>query len=126
MQYAQTGIHGFIPPRGVCRGHSYDQRADKNDPHMSVNCAVCEPFLARDPFWAPTPSQVPLTELEQRLLDEQKSRADAVTAAMMAQMAQNAMAVIAAQAETAVAEAGAPARKPRTSTRAKTPVTVAV
>ena len=115
MQYAQTGIHSYLPPGGACRGHTYDQRADRNDHHMSVNCLACEPFLAADPLWAPTPALVPLTELEQRQLDEQKSRADAVTASMMAQMANQAMAVVAAQADAAVAEAKTtpPARKPR-------------
>jgi hypothetical protein len=107
MKYAQTGIRGYVPPGGVCPGHAYEDRPDQDNPHMSVNCLVCEPHLAKDPLWAATPSQVPLTELEQRQLDEQKARADAVTAQMMAQMANQAMATVAAQAQQAQAEAAA-------------------
>lgn len=105
MRYAQTGIAGYVPPGGACIGHRYEDRADRGDAHMSVDCPRCEPFLAADPLWAGSPSEVPLTELEKKQLEEQKSRADAVTASMMAQMANQAMAVVAAQSQQAQAEA---------------------
>jgi hypothetical protein len=66
MRYAQTGIRGYAPPEGACPGHAYDDRPDQGDPHMSVNCARCEPWLGKDPLWSSSPATVPLNEDEQR------------------------------------------------------------
>jgi hypothetical protein len=87
MRYAQTGITSYVPPEGACRGHRFEDRPDQDDPHMSVDCAACEPHLAADPLWASAPSEVPLTVLEQRQADAAKATFDQVAAQSVAGLA---------------------------------------
>jgi pyruvate dehydrogenase E2 component (dihydrolipoamide acetyltransferase) len=70
--YAMTGVRAISALPG-CPGHAYDQRADKSDPHMSVECPVHEAHLAKDPLWSPSPAHVPLNDAEQKAADEAKA-----------------------------------------------------
>jgi hypothetical protein len=133
MRYAQTGIRGYVPPGQACAGHRYEDRPDKADPHMSVDCGRCEPFLAKDPLWAAAPSEVPLTETERRAADAAKQTFDAVAAQSVAalaaalaggglSLAQVAGAVAPGAALPAAPVAGAPAAAPaKRSTRGRKP-----
>jgi hypothetical protein len=88
MRYARTDIHSYIPPGGICPGHT--EPADpEEDLHFSVDCVICDPLLAQDPLWAGHPDAVPLTEVEQQRADK---------AAMDAQEAQARFAMAMAQA----------------------------
>jgi hypothetical protein len=87
MKYAQTGIRGYVPPGGACIGHRYEDRPDQDDERMSVDCERCEPHLAGDPLWASTPSEVPLTDKEQKAADASKATFDAVAAQAVAGLA---------------------------------------
>lgn len=67
--YAASSVTFFLPPGGVCKGHSInDPKADPNYPYLSVTCPVCEPLLSANPFWASSAAQRPLTEAEQALV----------------------------------------------------------
>jgi hypothetical protein len=81
MLYAMTGVHAQSALPG-CPGHTYEQRANLSDPHMSVSCAVHERHLAevKDPLWAPTPAQVPLTEAEKQEAEAAKKATDSLDA----------------------------------------------
>lgn len=121
MLYAMTGVAGISGVPGCPQGHTYDQRPDKSDPHMSIACPVHEAHLkaVKDPLWAATPADVPLTETERQQAEKAKTTFDAVAAqavaglaAMLAggglniaQLAQQA----AGQAPAAVPQAPAPA-----------------
>ncbi len=87
MKYAQTGIRGYVPPGGACTGHRYEDRPDKDEERMSVDCVRCEPHLAGDPLWASTASEVPLTDKEQKAADASKATFDAVAAQAVAGLA---------------------------------------
>lgn len=87
MRYAQTGIRGYVPPGGACMGHRYEDRPDQGSERMSVDCERCEPHLAKDPLWASEPSQVPLTDREQKAADASKATFDAVAAQAVAGLA---------------------------------------
>jgi len=87
LRYAQTGIRTYVPPGGACAGHHYDERPDQGDVHMSVDCPRCEPHLAKDPLWAGVPSEVPLTDKEQKTAEAAKSTFDAVAAQSVAALA---------------------------------------
>lgn len=80
MRYAQSGIHGYIPPAGACPGHRYEDRADRSDAHMSTDCPRCEPWQAKDPLWAATAAEVPLTEAEKQETEAVKKAADSLDA----------------------------------------------
>lgn len=72
-RYACSSVTAFVPAGGVCAGHSInDEPADDEFPGLSVDCPVCDPILAADPFWASSPESVPLTEVEERRLERQK------------------------------------------------------
>ena len=81
MLYAMTGVHALSAIPG-CPGHAYDQRVNKSDAHMSVSCAAHERHLAetKDPLWAPTPAQVPLTEAEKQEAEAAKKATDSLDA----------------------------------------------
>ena len=81
MLYAMTGVHALSALPG-CPGHAFEQRANRNDPHMSVSCAVHERHLAetKDPLWAPTPAQVPLTTAEEQEAEAAKKATDSLDA----------------------------------------------
>jgi len=112
MRYAQSGIRGYAPPGGVCGGHRYEDRPDQGDPHMSVNCPRCEPWLAKDPLWAGSAVQVPLTAAEEQEAEAAKKATDSLdarqilslVAALTAGQLGNPLAAIGGQAP-----AGAPA-----------------
>lgn len=87
MKYAQTGIRSYVPPGGACMGHRYEDRPDKGEERMSVECERCEPHLAGDPLWAGSPSEVPLTDKEQKAVDASKATFDAVAAQAVAGLA---------------------------------------
>jgi hypothetical protein len=87
MRYAQTGIRSYVPPGGACIGHRYEDRPDRDDEHMSVDCERCEPHLAADPLWAGEPAQVPLTDKEQKAAEASKATFDAVAAQAVAGLA---------------------------------------
>lgn len=87
MRYAQTGIRGYVPPSGACMGHRYEDRPDRDSELMSVDCTQCEPHLARDPLWAGTPSEVPLTDKEQKAAEASRATFDAVAAQAVAGLA---------------------------------------
>lgn len=87
MRYAQTGIRGYVPPGGACMGHRYEDRPDQGSALMSVDCVRCEPHLARDPLWAGAPSEVPLTDREQKAAEASKATFDAVAAQSVAALA---------------------------------------
>jgi hypothetical protein len=87
MRYAQTGIHSYVPPGGACTGHRYEDRPDRDNERMSVDCERCEPHLAKDPLWASSPSEVPLTDREQKAAEASKSTFDAVAAQAVAGLA---------------------------------------
>lgn len=87
MKYAQTGIESYVPPGQACAGHQWEDRPDREDPHMSVDCPRCEPHLAKDPLWAGTPAQVPLTREEQDAAEAAKSTFDAIAAQSVAALA---------------------------------------
>jgi hypothetical protein len=86
MRYAQTGIHA-IGAVGTCRGHT--ETADPDDPHFAVDCPVHEEHLVRtkDPLWAATPAEVPLTDKEQKAADAAKQTFNAVAAQSVASLA---------------------------------------
>lgn len=93
MLYAMTGVRAISALPG-CPGHTYDQRADKSDPHMSISCAVHEAHLAKDPLWSSSPAHVPLSELEKKEAEEAEANRDrlatknsADSAAVLAQTA---------------------------------------
>lgn len=88
MLYAQTGIRAFGGANG-CRGHLYEDRADQGDPHMSIHCSPCERYLRehKDPLWAASPHEVPMTELEERTAERQKAETDAMASQGMAGLA---------------------------------------
>jgi hypothetical protein len=130
MKYAQTGINSFSGVEG-CPGHA--EKADPNDSHFSVNCIRCDPFLAKDPLWSGTPSEVPLTDREQKTSEAAKSTFDAVAAqsvaALAAQLMGNGLNVaqvasaVAPGAQLSAGPAAAPAKKTaraRKSVAAKT------
>lgn len=103
MLYAQTGIHALSAVPG-CPGHTYEDRADKSEPRMSVHGCAHETHLrtVKDPLWASTPSAVPLNEHEQKAADEAKAgREKAVyeTAAGTAQAIANITQVLAGLVE---------------------------
>lgn len=50
MRYARSDVEGYTPPGGVCPGHTLTRGADKASKLLSVDCAVCDPFLAHDPL----------------------------------------------------------------------------
>lgn len=110
MRYAQTGIRG-ISAVGPCPGHW--EKADPDDEHFSIDCPVHEAYLVRtkDPLWAATPAEVPLTEREQKAADASKATFDAVAAqavaGLAAAFAQGGMSL--AQVATAVAPGAAAA-----------------
>jgi hypothetical protein len=118
MLYAMTGVHAQSALPG-CPGHTYDQRANRSDPHMSISCAVHERHLAetKDPLWAPTPAQVPLTEAEKQEAEAAKKATDsldakqilALVAALAAGQLGNPLAAVDGQAPAAVAAPLAPA-----------------
>lgn len=87
MRYAQTGIRGYVPPAGACMGHRYEDRPDQASELMSVDCERCEPHLAKDPLWASAPSEVPLTDREQKAAEASKATFDAVAAQAVAGLA---------------------------------------
>lgn len=71
--YACSSVAGFVPPGGVCKGHSInDEPADSDYPGLSVDCPVCEPILTSHPLWAPDPETVPLTAAEERRIEREK------------------------------------------------------
>lgn len=75
--YAASSVSGYIPPGGVCKGHSIeDEKADPDYPFLSVSCGVCEPLLANDPFWANSPEERPLTAREEREREHLKAEAE--------------------------------------------------
>lgn len=81
--YAASSITGYVPPGGVCKGHSIDDpKADPDYPYLSVSCAVCEPIITRDEwrFWATTPDDVPKTAAEERAAARQRAEADGAMA----------------------------------------------
>lgn len=129
MRYAQTGIRGYVPPAGACMGHRYEDRPDQGSDLMSVDCERCEPHLANDPLWASSPSEVPLTDREQKAAEASKATFDAVAAqavaglaAAFAQGGLN-MAQVASQVAPAAASAlpgGAPAPAKKASRPRKT------
>lgn len=88
-RYAASSVTFFLPPGGVCKGHSLeDEPADPEYPYLSVDCPVCDPFLASHPFWASTPEERPLTGPEQRERDRLKREAEKRNMAMTDAMAQ--------------------------------------
>lgn len=87
MRYAQTGIRGYVPPGGACMGHRYEDRPDKGSERMSVDCVRCDPHLAKDPLWASSPSEVPLTDREAKAAEASKATFDAVAAQAVAGLA---------------------------------------
>lgn len=72
MLYAMTGVRAISALAG-CPGHTWEQRADKSDPHMSIDCPVHEAHLAKDPLWSSSPAHVPLTDSEEKAADEAKA-----------------------------------------------------
>lgn len=75
MLYAMTGVRAISGLPG-CPGHTHDQRADKSDPHMSIDCPVHEAHLAKDPLWAVSPVDVPLTAKEEKRAEEAEAERD--------------------------------------------------
>lgn len=84
MRYAQTGITAFSGVNG-CPGHT--EKADLNDPHFSVQCGLCEPFLAKDPLWSGVVTEIPLTDREQKDADAAAATFNAVAAQSVAALA---------------------------------------
>ena len=112
MLYAQTGIHALSAVPG-CPGHTYEDRADKSEPRMSVHGCAHETHLrtVKDPLWAASVLDVPLTAAEQKRADEAEAERDrlavknsADSAAVLAQTAQL-LAEISAKLNGAPAEA---------------------
>lgn len=97
MLYAMTGVAGISGVPGCPAGHRYEDRPDQSDLHMSIACGPHEAHLkkTKDPLWAATPSEVPLTAEEKRAAERQKAQADDVVARMMTQFAAQAMAAVA-------------------------------
>lgn len=72
-RYACSSVTAFVPPNGVCAGHSVnDEPADPDFEGLSVDCPVCDPHLSGDPFWAGSAEEVPLTASEEKLLERQQ------------------------------------------------------
>jgi hypothetical protein len=122
MRYAQSGIRGYVPPGGACMGHRYEDRPDKSTDHMSVDCVRCDPHLAKDPLWATTLTEIPLTEKEKKTAESAKATFDAVAAqsvaALAAALAGGGLNI--AQVASAVAPAGlVPAPAPAAAAPAK-------
>lgn len=111
MLYAMTGVAGISGVPGCPAGHRYEDRPDQSDLHMSIACGPHEAHLkkTKDPLWAATPSEVPLTAEEKRAAERQKAQADDVVARMMSQFAAQAMAAVTAAPVTAPAAPEAPA-----------------
>lgn len=114
MKYARSDIQSYVPPGGVCPGHS--EGADPDYHGLSIECTACEPHLAKDPLWSSTPHTVPLTPGEQAQVDAQEREAQAVTAQFAASLADAAREQVAKQR--AAASTTKPARKPRTPRKA--------
>lgn len=73
MLYAMTGVRAVSAVPGCNTGHTYEQRPDKNDPHMSIDCPAHVAHHAKDPLWSPSPAHVPLNDTEQKAADEAKA-----------------------------------------------------
>lgn len=96
MRYARSDIQSYLPPGGVCVGHT--ETADPDEPlHFAVDCVTCDPHLAEDPLWAGTPEECPLTEAEQKVAEKLERDAQAAQAQFAHQMAMAGMAAAAKQ-----------------------------
>lgn len=107
--YACSSVHSYMPPGGVCSGHSLkDRPADPDFPGLSVDCDACAPFLSNHPFWATEPDEVPLTAAEEKQLEREKRQLE-VDALAAARADQEYL-----RKQRLAEEEAAPAAKPRT------------
>ena len=75
--YAASSVTAYVPPGGVCKGHSIeDDPSDPDYEFLAISCGVCEPLLANDPFWANSPEERPLTAREEREQERLKAEAE--------------------------------------------------
>lgn len=81
MLYARSDVKAFS---GVddCPVRGHTEPADGDDDHFSIDCGPCEAHLRSDPLWAPDPRDVPLTDAEERDLDERDREAQRGSAEM--------------------------------------------
>lgn len=113
--YAASSVHSFTPAGGVCKGHSAaDEPADPDYPYFSLECPVCEPLLAGDPFWAASPEERPLTAAEEREVARKKREAEDRNVQMMDAMARELIKLAADRDAKAAAEVKA---EPKARTR---------
>ncbi|MBT8160995.1 MULTISPECIES: hypothetical protein [Arthrobacter] len=102
--YAASSVTAFAPGNVPCNGHLKGE----DDERFIIDCPVCEPLLAGDPFWATSLEEAPLTGPEMREAERKKAQGSAAMAefsqAFMANfMSQQAAAFAAQQAEAAKA-----------------------
>lgn len=81
MLYARSDVKAFS---GVddCPHGGHTDPADTDDDHFSIDCGPCEAHLRSDPLWAPDPRDVPLTDAEDREVDERDREAQRGSAEM--------------------------------------------